>query len=62
MNKNLGRKNYETRDEYYTTEETAKRFLHYAKPEHFAGKTLYCNCDGPESEIYKLLKSQQSRF
>ena len=62
MNKNLKRKNYETRDEYYTTQKTAERMLIYIKPEHLSGKIIYCNCDGPESEIYKLLKKRFSYY
>lgn len=62
MNKNLGRKNYETRDEFYTTAETAERLLIYIKSEHLSGKIIYCNCDGLESEIYKLLKKRFSYY
>lgn len=62
MNKNLKRKKYETKDEFYTTVETAERLLVKVKPEHLAGKTIYCNCDGPESEIYKLLKKRFSYY
>lgn len=62
MNKNLGCKDYEGRDEYYTTRETAEGLLCCAKPEHFAGKVIYCNCDGLESEIYKLLKERYAYY
>ena len=58
MNKNLGRKTYETRDEYYTTPETAEGFLVKCKQNQFKDMVVYCNCDGPNSEIYKLLKQR----
>ena len=55
--KNLGRRNYPTRDEYYTTPETAIRLFEYLDKTSLHGKTVYCNCDGPESEIYRYLKA-----
>lgn len=58
MNKNLERKTYETRDEYYTTPETTERFLVKCKQNQFKDMVVYCNCDGPNSEIYKLLKQR----
>ena len=58
MNKNLRRKTYETRDEYYTTPETTERFLVKCKQNQFKDMVVYCNCDGPNSEIYKLLKQR----
>lgn len=44
------------RDEFYTTKETAERLYENISPEHFANKVIYCNCDGPESEIYQYWK------
>lgn len=44
------------RDEFYTTAETAERMIASVVPSEFAGKRIYCNCDGLESEIYKLFK------
>lgn len=44
------------RDEFYTTAETADSMIAGVVPSEFAGKRIYCNCDGPESEIYKLFK------
>ena len=44
------------RDEFYTTAETAERMIAHVVPSEFAGKHVYCNCDGPESEIYKMFK------
>lgn len=58
MSKNLGRRTYETRDEFYTTPETADRFLIQCKQNQFKDMVVYCNCDGPNSEIYKLLKQR----
>lgn len=62
MNKNLGRKNYETRDEFYTTKETAEKLYVNIDPKHFSGKSVYCNCDGPESEIYKYWKTRYAKY
>ena len=58
MNKNLGNKDYKSRDEFYTTRETAERMLENITTKHLQDKVVYCNCDGPESEIYKLLKER----
>ena len=44
------------RDEFYTTAESAVVMFGLVRLDQFAGKTVYCNCDGPESEIYKHLK------
>lgn len=44
------------RDEFYTTAETADRMIAHVVPGQFKDKRVYCNCDGPESEIYKLFK------
>ena len=44
------------RDEFYTTAETADKMLAFVVPSEFAGRRVYCNCDGPESEIYKMFK------
>jgi hypothetical protein len=46
------------RDEFYTTEETADIFIESLPDGILDGKAIYCNCDGPESEIYKKLKKQ----
>ena len=46
-----------TRDEYYTTPETAQRMVVGVKLSQFAGKSVYCNCDTEKSEIYKLAKA-----
>lgn len=46
-----------TRDEFYTTPESACRFLSpLGDAGAYAKKHIFCNCDGQESEIYKLLK------
>ena len=65
MNKNISmrkrlKKNpdyQETRDEFYTTPETAQRMTEGLKLSQFAGKSVYCNCDTEKSEIYKLAKA-----
>ena len=62
MNKNLGNKEYENRNEFYTTRETAERMLVNITTKHLQDKVVYCNCDGPESEIYKLLKERFNRY
>ena len=62
MNKNLGNKEYESRNEFYTTRETAERMLVNITTKHLQDKVVYCNCDGPESEIYKLLKERFNRY
>lgn len=46
-----------TRDEFYTTPETAQRLVEGLKLCQFAGKSVYCNCDTEKSEIYKLAKA-----
>lgn len=60
MNKNLQStriKNPATRDEFYTTVKTAECFLTpLGNAGVYSGKHIFCNCDGPESEIYKYLK------
>lgn len=58
MNKNLNSKKYDGRDEFYTTEESAGYLFQTIDLNSFAGKIVYCNCDGPESEIYKWLKKR----
>ena len=50
MNKNLNSKKYDGRDEFYTTEESAGYLFQTIDLNSFAGKIVYCNCDGPESE------------
>ena len=65
MNKNLSmrkklKENQDytsTRDEFYTTPETAQRMVEGLKLCQFAGKSVYCNCDTEKSEIYKLAKA-----
>lgn len=44
-----------TRDEFYTTAETAERMFAGVDISQYAGKTIYCNCDGEESEIFKFV-------
>jgi len=61
MNKNIRNPsriaNSATRDEFYTTEKTADLFLSpLGDAGFYSGKHIFCNCDGPESEIYKSLK------
>ena len=46
-----------TRDEFYTTPETAQQIVAGVKLYQFAGKSVYCNCDTEKSEIYKLAKA-----
>lgn len=57
MNKNLHKPKSNARDEFYTTPESAAGLFHYVDASEFNGKTVYCNCDGVESEIYKYLKT-----
>lgn len=61
MNKNIRNslriQNSATRDEFYTNEKTAISFLTpLGDAGHYAKKHIFCNCDGPDSEIYKILK------
>ena len=51
-----------TRDEFYTTEETAQRLFVNIDKEEFNGKIVYCNCDFEWSEIYKYLKERFSEL
>ena len=66
MNKNLNSsriKKSATRDEFYTTEKTAIRFVSpLGDAGFYAGKHIFCNCDGPESEIYKQLKKNFNKW
>ena len=67
MNKNIMRssiiKKSSTRDEFYTTESTAISFVSPLGDNGFyAGKHIFCNCDGPESEIYKVLKKNFKKW
>lgn len=52
-----------TRDEFYTTESTAIQFVSpLGDAGFYVGKHIFCNCDGPESEIYKLLKKNFKKW
>ena len=52
-----------TRDEFYTTEKTAIQFVSpLGDAGAYAKKHIFCNCDGPESEIYKLLKKNFQKW
>lgn len=51
-----------TRDEFYTLPKTAEGLLKNIPDEFFFGKTVYCNCDGWESEIFKLICARFSRY
>lgn len=66
MNKNLNSsriKKSATRDEFYTTEKTAIQFVSpLGDAGFYTGKHIFCNCDGPESEIYKLLKKNFKKW
>ena len=65
MNKNLNTsriKKNKTRDEFYTTSETAQRMFAYIIESELYGKTVYCNCDSKDSEIYKYLKANFNRY
>ena len=66
MNKNLQSskiKKNKTRDEFYTPEKTAIQFVSpLGDAGAYAKKHIFCNCDGPESEIYKLLKKNFQKW
>lgn len=51
-----------TRDEFYTTEETAQRLFINIDKEEFNGKIVHCNADFEWSEIYKYLKDRFSEL
>ena len=51
----------ETRDEFYTTPETAQRMIEGLKLSQFAGKSVYCNCD-TENRKYTSQLRQTSRL
>ena len=61
-NRQLGDARRAKNDEFYTRRKTVEDELwHYT--EHFAGATVYCNCDDPsESEFYKYFKSDFQRL
>lgn len=52
-NKNLGNAKMGRNDEFYTQlADIEMELKHYRK--HFAGKTVFCNCDDPyESNFFK---------
>lgn len=61
MNKNIANghlvRKLDTRDEFYTTPKTADLLVTpLGDAGLYVGKHIFCNCDGLESEIYKLLK------
>ena len=66
MHKNLKSskiRNSPTRDEFYTTEKTAIQFVSpLGDAGFYVGKRIFCNCDGPDSEIYKLLKKNFNKW
>ena len=62
MNKNLGRKDYADRDEFYSTSETARHLFERVNKQCLNDKAIYCNCDGPDSEIYKHLKDNFNAY
>ena len=66
MHKNLKSskiRNSPTRDEFYTTEKTAIQFVSpLGDAGFYVGKRIFCNCDGPESEIYKVLKKNFKKW
>ena len=56
-------RNSATRDEFYTTENTAIQFVSpLGDAGFYVGKRIFCNCDGPESEIYKQLKKNFKKW
>ena len=51
-NVNLHRAKKEKNDEFYTgLSDIEKELIHYK--DHFKGKVVYCNCDGPDSNFVK---------
>jgi hypothetical protein len=59
---NANIRNNPNRDEFYTTKETAEQLYEDISPEHLANKIIYCNADGPESEIYRYWKRNFKSF
>ncbi|MBE8158496.1 MAG: modification methylase [Betaproteobacteria bacterium] len=57
-NASLGKARAEKNDEFYTRRESVESELrHYGG--HFAGKTVYCNCDDPTvSKFYEYFKNK----
>lgn len=51
-NRNLTAAKVAKNDEFYTRAEDVNAELQHYRPQ-FAGKTVYCNCDGPQSEFWK---------
>lgn len=49
------------RDEYYTPRPLADEMVDMLYG-NVTGKTVYCNCDEPVSEIYKALKDNSTRL
>lgn len=67
MNKNIANghliRKLATRNEFYTTQQTADQFVSpLGDAGLYVGKRIFCNCDGPESEIYKLLKKNFQKW
>lgn len=54
-NKNLHKAKKGKKDEFYTQlEDIEKELKHYVN--HLNGKTIYCNCDSPESQFVHFFK------
>ena len=67
MNKNISNghlvRKIATRNEFYTTQQTAYQFVSpLGDAGLYVGKHIFCNCDGQESEIYKLLKKNFQKW
>jgi len=57
-NKDLNKANRNKKDEFYTQLTDIEKELRYYK-EHFKGKTIFCNCDDPEtSNFWKYFELQ----
>lgn len=61
MNELMNKAKANKDDEFYTTYEDIELELNYYK-DKLKGKTIYCNCDTPDSNFVKFLKSVQKQW
>lgn len=61
-NQNLNRAKAEKNDEFYTRLEDIEKEISQYPEDTFRGKTVYCNCDSPESNFVKYFTDNYDRL
>lgn len=61
MNKHLHKAKKDKNDEFYTQLIDIENELNHYK-DHFKNKTIYCNCDSPDSNFFKYFKKNFKRL